>query len=104
MIAFLWTLLFVIEVILFGITIASWQKGSVWSGLWWGIGGYVVLGIGAVFAYYFYVIEPAKTANPSPDIPPDRPWMELEVSAYGDISFDQNGNATFPIKFIANNS
>lgn len=50
-----------------GIAIANWQKGSygnLKAALFWGIGAYLLVGAVLVFAYYSYVIKPAKTDGP----------------------------------------
>ncbi len=51
--------------VLFSIAIASWQKGNLWGGLYWGIVGYVVIGIGLVLTYYSYIVMPANASVPS---------------------------------------
>jgi hypothetical protein len=59
-----------------GIAIACWQKGgyeNIRTALWWGIGAYIFIGIGLVFAYKDYVIKPAK--EPPPSIIKDRPEL-----------------------------
>src|SRR5256885_13886816 len=59
--AFLSIMLLVAGGILFSIAVANWQKGSVWAALWWGIGGFLLFGVGAVLTYYYYVIKPTLT-------------------------------------------
>ena len=44
------------------IAVANWQKGNLWDAMWWGIAAYVLLGAGAIFTYYYSVIQPAENA------------------------------------------
>lgn len=60
---FLSVIIFIIATILTSIAIAVWQKGgyrNYWIAFGWGIAAYVMLGVGAFFTYYYYVIKPAK--------------------------------------------
>jgi hypothetical protein len=62
---FLSILFLVVASVFAGIAVASWQKGgyrNYWIAFEWGIAAYVLLGIGAFFTYYYYVIRPARDA------------------------------------------
>ncbi len=100
--AFIFVLVFVAVGILFTIAVANWQKTNLWAGLWWGVGGFLLFGIGAAFAYYYYVIKPAEAFPPS-TISNPRPYVvfkiarlrELSAGSYPVIEFDlQNIGAT----------
>jgi hypothetical protein len=49
------------------VAIANWQKGSVWPALWWGMAAYLVFGAGAIFTYYYSVIQPIEAARKAPE-------------------------------------
>jgi hypothetical protein len=51
-------------------------------------------------------LEKNATNPPKPtvDMPPNRPWLAVDVVAAGDISFIANGSATIPLKITVNNS
>jgi hypothetical protein len=73
--AFLFLMVFVITGILFSVAIASWQKGSFLSALIWGLAGYMFFGLGAVLAYYYYIIKPSHESS---DSSRDRPYVFFE--------------------------
>lgn len=65
---FLFTIVLLVSSILFSIAVAAWQKGgyaNYWASFYWGIAGFVLLGVGLFFGYYAYVIAPAKRAKPA---------------------------------------
>ena len=60
---FLSVVLLAISGIFISIAIAVWQKGgyaNLWHSFFWGIGGFLVLGVAIFFSYYAYVIHPAQ--------------------------------------------
>jgi hypothetical protein len=81
---FLSVLFLAISAILAAIAIASWQKGGYRNyliSLWWGIPAYLLLGVGAVFAYHYYVIKPAKEVAREDNAARNRPYVFFKLAA-----------------------
>src|SRR6266496_1382559 len=75
--AFIFVLIFVAVGILFTIAVANWQKANLWAGLWWGISGFLLFGIGAAFAYHYYVIKPSYSATHTAK---ERPYVIFKIA------------------------
>jgi len=69
--------------------------------LWAAFAG-VVLSLAAITVWLHGIIT--GESNPSTDMPRDRPWLSIDVIPAGDITFAQDGNASFPLGFSTSNS
>jgi hypothetical protein len=76
----------VVGIALLGIAIACWQKGgydNIRTALWWGIGAYIFVGIGLVFAYKDYVIKPIREATHKEEAGRSGPYAISVVGGMG---------------------